>query len=139
MTRVEESAKLYIPAARVWEVIGDFGAIDRWHPSVLGCTEDWEGTQKRRRLDVGEDEPVVERLDEADDAAMRQAYTFVSGPLPVRDYTAVLQVHADDGNSCTVSWTGAFEPAGVDPDTAVETIRGLYRKGLDHLRFQLGA
>ena len=137
MPRVSESAKLYVPAERVWETVQDFAGIADWHPAVLACTEDWEGTQRLRRLDVGAAEPVVERQTESDDNAMRYSYVIERGPLPVRDYEASLAVHADDATSCTVAWEGRFEADGVPESEAVAIIQDIYRKGLEHLRFSL--
>ncbi len=138
MTRVSESAKLYVPASRVWEVVGDFTAIADWHPGVLHCEEDREGTQVVRKLDVGAETLVVERLEDTDDEAMAYTYSLVSGPLPVRDYQATLQVVADDETSCTLHWSSAFEPDGVSKSEAVAALQAIYRAGLDHLRFKIG-
>lgn len=137
MTRVSEAAKLYVPAERVWETIGDFAGIGQWHPGILACEESRHGTQLVRSLDIGAGAPLVERLSEHDDAAMRYAYVLLDGPLPVRAYEAALQVHRDDAASCTVEWNAAFEPAGATPEEAVRVVRAIYRKGLDHLRFTL--
>jgi len=139
MARVSESARLYAPAERVWEAIGEFGSIADWHPAVLSCELGSQGTHTVRTLDVGADDPVVERLDVHDPRAMRYTYTLEDGPLPVRDYRAALSVHRDDANSCTVEWNSEFQPTTDDPGEAVEAIRDIYRKGLEHLRFTLGA
>lgn len=138
MARVSEAAKLYVPAERVWETVGEFAGIDRWHPGVLTCEEDSHGTQAVRKLDIGAGAPVVERLSEHDDEAMRYTYVLVEGPLPVREYEATFQVHRDDATSSTIEWSATFEPAGVTPDEAVAAVRDIYRKGLEHLRFILG-
>ncbi len=138
MPEVSEAAKLYTPAERVWETIGDFKAIDQWHPAVLRCKSGLQGTQTTRELDVAADEPIVERLEEFDEKAMMQTYSILSGPLPVRDYRATLQVRRDDANSSTVEWHGSFEADGVPDEEAVEIVQTIYRKGLDHLRFLLG-
>jgi hypothetical protein len=138
MTLVSEAAKLYVPARRVWETIGDFVEVARWHPSVHESEEDWDGAQRLRKLDILAGQPLVERLEDHDDDAMRYSYTIVSGPLPVRDYESTLSVHCDDATSCTVEWNGRFAPDGAPEAEAVELIRGIYRKGLEHLRFTLG-
>lgn len=138
MVEVSEAAKLYIPADRVWDVIGDFTAIGEWHPAILGCKTGLDGTQTTRELDVAADKPMVERLESLDEADMTQTYTMLSGPLPVRDYHATLKVNRDDANSCTIEWTGTFAPDGASEEEAVEIIQSIYRKGLEHLRFRLG-
>ena len=137
MARVSESARLYVPAERVWDKIGEFGSLADWHPAVLGCELATQDGRTVRKLDVGEESPVVERLDVHDPNAMRYEYSLVRGALPVRDYRAVLRVHPDDANSCTVEWNSEFQPASDEPSEAVESVRKLYRTGLEYLRFIL--
>lgn len=138
MTRVSESTKLYVPADRPWAVIRDFHALDRWHPLAQRCEASFEGTARVRKVEVGADAPLIERLEELDDDSMSQSYALVSGPIPVRDYLAVIRVKADDATSCTIEWSSTFEPDGVSEEDAVATIQNIYRQGLDHLRFTLG-
>jgi hypothetical protein len=139
MTRatVSESTKLYVPAAAVWELVGGFLAIGRWHPHVLRCEEARDGTQKLRRLDIAADSPLVERLEEHDASAMRYDYTVISGPLPVRDATGRLWVHPDTARSSTTHWEISFAPAGVTRADAVAAVQDFVRPGLAALRFRL--
>lgn len=134
---VSESTRLYTPAERVWRHIGDFLAIDRWHPRVLSCKEAREGTQKVRRLNIPAESELVERLESHDDAAMQYEYTVVSGPLPVRDARGRLWVHRDTAGSCTIHWELRFYASGVTRTTAVTAVRDHIRAGLDTLRFSL--
>lgn len=138
MAQVSEAAKLYVPAGRVWEILGDFVRIDRWHPGVQEATAGSDGTLRLRTLDIGADDPVVERLEDFDEKGMTYSYRLISGPLPVRDYTARIRVKKDNEESCTVEWHGQFAPDGVSADEAVEAVQSVYRQGLEHLRFALG-
>lgn len=138
MTRVSEAAKLYVPAGRVWEIVGDFVRIDQWHPAVREATAGADGDLRLRTLETGAGEPLVERLEDFDEEGMAYSYTLISGPLPVRTYKARIQVKKDNEESCTVEWNGAFEPDGVSENEAVEAVRSIYLQGLEHLRFALG-
>lgn len=140
MAKVHESIKLYTPAERVWEVIGDFGAVADWHPLVRSCDEDWEGTMQLRRLGLpDQDEPLVERLLEHDDAERRYTYSIVSGPMPLADYVGTIHVNRDDAGSCTVEWSGEFRADGISDEEAVALVQRIYRAGLEHLKYRLGA
>jgi mxaD protein len=140
MARVSESAKLYVPAERVWQTIGDFEQIQTWHPAVLGCETDRHGTLPQRRMDLAEAVPQVEQLDQQDDDNRRHLYSFVSGPLPVAEMQAELRVNADDASSCTIEWTAQLSPRDEVEDAeadAIATVRDFFRRGLEHLRFTL--
>jgi hypothetical protein len=140
MPKVSESIKLYTPAERVWEVIGAFGALADWHPLVRGCEEDWEGTRQLRRLTLPDaDDKLIERLEEHDDGSRHYTYSITGGPLPLAEYTATIRVNEDDASSCTVEWSGAFEPSGVSEQDAVDLVRSIYRAGLEALKYRLGA
>jgi hypothetical protein len=138
MAKVSEATKLYIPAARVWDTIGRFADIDSWHPMVLGADAGGTDSRPERRLDLGDTEKLVERLDAHDDGAMTYRYSFQQGPLPVAELTAELRVHADDASSCTIHWSADLEPDGDTPRAqAVQEIQTYFRRGLEHLRFTL--
>jgi len=138
MARVSEAARLYVPAERVWETVGSFADIDRWHPAVLTSESEAAGTQSERRLDLGADAPLVELLEAHDDERMAYRTRFREGPLPVSEMTAELRVKADDANSCTVEWSAELEPApGAEEGDAVAALRDHFRRGLEHLRFTL--
>lgn len=138
MARVSEAAKLYVPADRVWDVVGDFEAIDRWHPAVLGCDAEREGTGRTRRLDIGAGARLVETLEAYDGERMAYRYTLREGPLPIGAMTAELRVKPDDANSCTVEWSAELEPEGeAEEGAAIAAVRDHFRRGLEHLRFTL--
>jgi hypothetical protein len=131
---ISESTRLYTPADRVWAQIGDFTNIAAWHPRVLEGRHSYEGTQKRRELDIGAESWLVERLEAHDDAAMQYQYSIVSGPFPVREAEGTVWVHADTTGSCTVNWELRLVPESEDAVTAVQDF---VRAGLEKLRFGL--
>lgn len=139
MARVSEAAKLYTPAQRVWQTVGDFDAIAGWHPAVLGCESASAGARSERRLDIGADAPVVETLEAHDDSRMAYRYTQAGGPLAAGGLAAELRVKPDDANSCTVEWSAELEPPpeNADEGETVAAVRDFFRRGLEHLRFTL--
>jgi hypothetical protein len=138
MALVSEAAKLYIPAGRVWRTIGDFGAIDDWHPAVISAERSDSGQTPERRLELGGPSPLVERLERQDDDARTLRTTLVEGPLGLAAMTAELRVNPDDASSCTVEWSAELTPAeGVARDDAVAAVQDFFRRGLEHLRFTL--
>jgi hypothetical protein len=139
MAKVEMSTTLPVPARTVWDVIGGFNSLARWHPAVAKSEESKEGTATVRRLSLHGGGTIVERLEGQDDRARTYTYSILTSPLPVTGYTASLRVEeSKDGKSCTVGWSSAFEPSGTSEPEAVKAIRGIYEAGFDSLRKMFG-
>lgn len=138
MAKISEATKLYIPAERVWDAIGRFADIDSWHPLVLRADSAGTDSRPERRLDLGDSEALVERLESHDDDAMTQRYSYQAGPLPLSRMEAELSVHPDDATSCTIHWSAELQPDSDTPrDQAVQEVQSFFRRGLEHLRFTL--
>ena len=72
--------------AKVWELVKDFGSINKWHPSVTDVK-----AEIRKDAETGKDLPhrlvtlkdgksFLEKLREVDDANMKMDYKMVEGP-----------------------------------------------------------
>src|SRR5436309_8180564 len=139
MTKVGLSTQLPVTARTVWDVIGGFNTLARWHPGVAKSEESKEGAATIRRLTLHGGGTIVERLESKDDKERTYTYSVLSGPLPVAGYTARLRVEENkDGKSCTVEWSSEFEPSGAPESEAVKVIRGIYEAGFDNLRKMFG-
>ena len=139
MAKVSLSTTLPVPARTVWDAIGGFNSLAKWHPAVAKSEESKEGTATVRRLTLRGGGSIVERLDAKDDRKRTYTYSILDGPLPVAGYKATLHVEENkDGKSCTVQWSSAFEPAGTSEPEAVKVIRGIYEAGFENLRRMFG-
>lgn len=116
---------------RVWEVIGDFGALDRWHPWVPNCRLDPGGT--RRTIDLGETR-AVEVLDLDASGEWSQVYTVETSPMPIEDYRAVLRLDALDEDATRITWESSFLPSHP---SAEEQVRSFYVRGLESVDAEL--
>lgn len=140
MARVQVETTLQVPAQAVWNMIGGFNELARWHPAVVKSEEAKEkrGTVTRR-LTMTDGGVIVAQLEKHDDKERTYSYSVVETCLPVAGYKARLHVReAADGHSCTVAWTSEFEPSGMPESDAVKVIRGLYEAGFDNLRKLFG-
>lgn len=127
-------------APRVWDVVGDFAGVAKWHPGAAESVAEGEGIGMRRRIALVNGGTLVEELEEMNDAERYYSYSMVEGPLPVRDdYHATLRVRPSYGDaSCTVEWTASFTPRADVPDTDAERlVRMIFQAGLDNLRLKL--
>lgn len=130
---VEKTIGSGVEAAKLWEAVGDFCGIGRWHPAVAKCElEQRDGATVRTLTLNGIDRPLVEKLDARDDAGMSYTYSILDGPLPVQNYTSTLQVR-ENGVGSLVTWKGTFDAKGVTDAEAEEVITGIYSGGIDSL------
>lgn len=138
-----ETVTIKAPAAKVWALVSNFGAIEKWLPAVKSTkTEEKEGSTFRT-LTLQDGSTVVERLKEKSDTDMQIKYEFVEGALPVSTYNSKITVK-DKGNGETeVEWFGRYYrkymlnppiPAGEDDESASKAINGIYQSGLANLK-----
>ena len=83
---------------------------------------------------------VVERLDRCDAEQRIFTYSITNEdcPLPVSGYSATITIADDGDGTCTVEWTGTFEPKGAPEEQAITLVKGLYTGGIEGARKALG-
>ena len=132
---VVRSRDLSAPPAAVWALIGDFCAIQFWHPRVERCIlsaddeDDGIRAQIRGLVVKGGLGTIVEVETARDEARMHYSYSFIQGPLPVRAYNATLAVRPNGAGS-TVIWSATFDAEGMGEPEAVADIAGVFEAGL---------
>ena len=137
MSEVTVTESFPVPAARLWELVSDFGGIADIMDGVDECRLDGEGVGATRSIPAG-DTMVVESLDVLDHDNHVLTYSIVSGPLPFKDYSATMDISADGDTACSMAWTGTFEPAGVPAEKAERLATGIYTGGMAGYRKALG-
>jgi hypothetical protein len=70
MAHVQAETRLSAPAAAVWDRVGGFNAVPRWHPAISASRLEDGGTV--RRVSVAGGGESVERLTDHDEAARRR-------------------------------------------------------------------
>jgi len=139
--RVERKIVLNAAPDAVWALTCDFGAWDAWHPAIQSCDLiEGSGNQPGvvRKLGLGGDASLIERLLSHSDAQQSCTYIIVSGVLPVRNYEATFQVSSTADGKAEITWFGTFDADGVSDDDAVKTIAGVYEGGFDALQRHFG-
>ena len=139
MAKVSMSTQLPVAARTVWDSIGGFNSLARWHPAVARSDEAKKGGATVRTLTLHGGGKIVEQLDSKDEKSRTYSYSILEGPLPVAKYHATIHVAENkDGRSCTVEWSSEFEPSGAPESDAVKAIRGVYEAGFENLRKMFG-
>ena len=123
-------------ADALWELVRDFGGIQRWNPTLSSCELDKPGIGGVRTITMGE-VTVRERLEKLDEGAKTLSYSIVEAPLPVRDYLATIEVAEAGPSRSRIVWRSTFEPGGMPDEQLTQLFDGVYRQAIDGLRAAL--
>ncbi|RTL69484.1 MAG: SRPBCC family protein [Pseudonocardiaceae bacterium] len=145
MPRPYASGVVAASAVDVWARIRDFNGIADWHPGIQTCelTTGDSGVEVGavRKLGLGGDAVVSERLVALDDDARTYTYTFTdSGPFAVRRYVSTIRVApVTDTGQAFVEWWAEFDADAADEAQLNETYaRGVYGGGIKALQEHFG-
>jgi polyketide cyclase/dehydrase/lipid transport protein len=140
MTDVKVSETVAAPAAKVWELLGDFGGVAKWGGAMLQNVKvEGEGVGAVRRIGLPGGMEIAERLEAFDAAKRSLTYSIVGkSPIPIKNYQSVCSVVETGANSCRVDWNGSFEPDGVGEDQAKGMVSGIYTGGIAGVKKLLG-
>mgnify|MGYP001228973522 FL=1 len=136
MAEAKVVKKIGASADAVWDQLSDFAGISPGGP-IEAVRYEGEGVGMVRYLTMGGGQ-VVERLDVHDAEQRTFTYAIINDdcPLPFADYSATVNITDDGDGTCTVDWTGTFEPKG-DEETAINTASGIYAGAIKGARIAL--
>lgn len=119
--------------AEVWAVVGEFCAIKDWHGAVAECETIEEDGVTHRILTLGDGGKIKEKLTDTDD--LSYSYEIVEGPLPVKNYSAKLEIGEDDEpDRVEIVWVANFDADGVDDAEAKKVISGIFNAGVSSIK-----
>lgn len=128
---VTETQEVSMSPSQVWEQIGAFNDMGRWHPAVARTDMSPDGSVRTLVLQDGG--TINERLMDYSDGSFYK-YEILDGVLPVMNYVSTIAIEPSN-NGTMVTWSSSFNPAeGVTADKAEEVVRGVYRGGLNNIR-----
>lgn len=145
--KVTETIEINAPAAKVWEVIGNFQDMG-WHPAIKSTEgEGGNDVGAKRTLALDGGGIIKEALNKysAEDHSYSYEITEVDVKvLPVNNYSSWLSVEEAEGKS-TVKWKGAFyrgfmnndPPPELNDEAARKAVTGVYKAGLEALKKKL--
>jgi Polyketide cyclase / dehydrase and lipid transport len=140
MSEVKVSEPVAASAAKVWELLGDFGGIAKWGGAMMeSCTVEGSGVGAVRTIGLPGGGSIRERLEAYDGAGRSLSYAIIGqSPIPIRNYLSTCRVVETGPNACRVDWEGRFEPVGVSEEQAQGMVRGIYTGGIKAVRKLLG-
>jgi hypothetical protein len=127
-SKLRQTSTLSVDA--LWEKVGDFCGISKWHPAIEKCELSNDG--KTRTLSLKGGGTIVEHLVKWDPRHHSYTYTIVSSPLPVSHYFSTIKVVKDKDGSA-LEWSGHYRAKGVSDAESKKTIDGIYQAGATKL------
>jgi mxaD protein len=142
LLHAEGKVELKSPPEKVWEVVGDFAGLHRWHPAVKGVTL-LEGTNRVpmavRELDLGDGQWLISELLDWDGNARRMRYRILKSALPLVNFVSAYTVEPTNSGGSVFTWKTEFRRRDADPKdgegdaTAVKIIQSVIDAGLANL------
>jgi hypothetical protein len=117
----------------VWAVVGEFCAIENWHPAVAKCEETKEGDVTFRTLTLKDGGKIKEKLTGTE--ATAYTYENVESPLPVKNYKSKLGLEVDDEPDRTIIyWQSDFDANGKSDEEAKKIMTGILGDGVKGIK-----
>ncbi len=118
--------------ATVWKLVGNFNALDVWHPAVTSSSVNGNGTKvgTRRLLTLGDGATILEALTSYSAAKTSYSYSILKSPLPVANYKSTLTLTPVDEGHTLMKWSSTFDANGASDEQATAVIAGIYDAGL---------
>jgi mxaD protein len=136
---VEREATVDGSPDTVWKLVGNFNALDVWHPAVASSTMKGAGTKAgaTRTLTLGNGAKIEEKLTAYSSVKHTYSYAITASPLPVKNYVSTLALSKAGEGKTLVKWSSTFDANGVSDDEAKKVIGGIYDGGLSRVGITL--
>jgi hypothetical protein len=119
----------------IWAVVGEFCAIQNWHPAVAKCEETKEGDVTFRTLTLKDGGKIKEKLTGTE--ATAYSYEIVESPLPVKNYKSKLWIEVDDEpDRSVIYWQSDFDANGKSDEEAAKILSGILKDGVKGIKAQ---
>lgn len=129
MASVKISDRIDASADRVWDLLGDFGGIERYAKGLKSVTCTGSGVGAVRTITLPNGAQVQERCELLDAARRTLDYAIIAGALPFTNYLARIQLF-EDGSGTRIEWSSSFEPKGIPDAQGIAMVEGIYKSGI---------
>ncbi|MFT4561176.1 MAG: hypothetical protein ACI9BW_000916 [Gammaproteobacteria bacterium] len=133
MYKVLVERTLDMPRKQVFDILVDFGGLDKLLPEMIASFEvTGKGLGALRTVVMKDGGKVIERLDVAhDDTVFAYTITY-NDVMPFENYCAVVTL-ADDGDKTIARWGSNWDAKGISDAEVVTMLNELYGTLLDGL------
>jgi mxaD protein len=133
MPKVTMSTAVAMNADQLWQAVGAFAAIGKWHPMMEKVDSEGENKGSLRTLQLIGGAKLVERLEEISPTERLYRYSLLESPLPISDYVSEIRVKDNGDGTSTVEWSGDFNVKTGNETDVVKTVQEVYKAGLDNI------
>lgn len=127
---VSETATYSASADEVWDVVKQFGGLEKWHPWFATTSTYGEDGVFYRRIVTHDGGWALETLDEFSWSEKSYTYSVVGGVFPLANYTATLKV-TSAGSGSEVNWSSSFDAVGMPDEDVRKLIIDAYQAGFE--------
>lgn len=141
MATVRIVERIEAPAAKVWNVVSDFGDLGFLGSEVVKkVTVEGEGLGCIRSIELAAGGVIDERLESYDADSFRFSYRIVNdAPVPFENYRSMFSLRPLGAAATELEWSGNFEPKGTaSEEEAIEAVQGIYQGGTAGIKAALG-
>lgn len=131
---ITETAEIGTDVERMWSEVGEFGALNHWHPLVTGLDLQRHADGDVRTANPGTPSEQVERLRWEDAARHAYGYQLEHTNMPVRDYTGVFRLERLAPKVTRVIWSVQFELSADGGEKTVDAVRQFLRTGMENIK-----
>jgi uncharacterized protein YndB with AHSA1/START domain len=128
------SAELDAPIARVWEIVGDFAGLPRWHPLIGRCDVVGEGVGAVRTIHFA-DWWAAERMERIDKDEHTITYAITDSSRPeVIGVVGSIRLEPLPGDRTRIDWTSGHQPNHPSAAAVNPGLESYYPTRIGHLR-----
>jgi hypothetical protein len=127
MARVEVRDEIDTDINRVWDLVADFGGVNRISPDIQSCEVEGDGVGAVRTINTN-GILIQERLERLDEESRTFSYSMLEGPIPFKNYLATVTLREAGPRRTAIQWAGSFEPAGIPEEQLKQLVEGIYRQ-----------
>jgi Polyketide cyclase / dehydrase and lipid transport len=129
MPQVQVFADVHRSADSMWQELGSFQGIARWHPMMKAVHGDGEEPGATRTLETSDGLSWEERLTERDAGQRLYRYEAASTELPIADFRGEFRIRDDRPHKCTVIWTAQFTVISGEEKKVSDRVRRFFLAG----------
>lgn len=139
MISIKASSVIDASVSKVWPLLRDFGAIERWLPGVARSEIENGGGGTTvgavRLLTMENGSRMREQLTGLSDANHTISFDIIDPAFPVRDYSAAIRLEQiTSGDRCFIIWCADFEADEADiASMRAQMVDDVFKPGFEGL------
>jgi hypothetical protein len=133
MPQIVESVLIAENSADLWDEIGAFGAVARWHPMLAKVESEGDREGCKRVAEGRDGSRQTERLIEFAPKQHFYRYRMEATAMPVDDYVGELRIEDCADHTSRVVWSAKFKLRSARAADATDTVRSFLKAGLDNI------